>query len=321
MGLFDDLQAARDQISRTLESVSKDLQAVHVQIGQKLESARRVTEDWLASDTGQGVLATLDYISLTSEAGDFFEHVGWYLPVHPDLHRYAIDHVRSNAPFDARDASRLVGPRSEHWAWISEGLLASEVVQSRLPAVQDAVFCLEHQRWHAAISTLLPVIEGMVSDRSGVLENMRVGRRLDEEILHKQSGPIDAICAANALAVVDKEIFNRRSFADADIGDDTLNRHLVLHGRTVGFGTEMNAVRTFMLLVALAELLDGSIVLRSEQSTVGIRSLLDEYGRLAPLRKSVMESKQARSLATSVSPQVSSGETSTTKAASIPGRT
>ena len=273
VGLLDDLRTARTQLTR------------------KLEHGRKVAGDWLAGDTGQSILATIDYFSLSSEAGDFFEHVGWYLPVHPVLHRYAIRHVRCHAPFDARDAARLVGPASDHWAWISQGLQASDLVQSRLPAVDDGIFCLEHRRWHAAISTLLPVIEGVVSDRSGVLENMRVGRRLNEEILHKQSGPIDAICAANALAVVDKEIFDRRSFADADIGDDTLNRHLVLHGRIVGFGTEVNAVRTFMLLVALVELLDGAIVLRAKHPPVDMRSLLDEYGPLAPLRTSVRRSR------------------------------
>jgi hypothetical protein len=257
---------------------------------RQLDGLRDAFEGWLASDTGQGVLATIDYFSLGDEAGRFFSHVGWYLPVHPELRRYAIKHLRHCIPFDAREAARLVGPASEHWDWITDGMRASDLLETRIAAVDDGLFCLENQRWHAAICVLLPVIEGVVSDKSGVLENMRVGRRLNE-ILEKESGPLDAICAANALAVVDQEIFGFRSFEDAAIEDPALNRHLVLHGRTVGFGNEVNAVRTFMLLVALVELFDGAIILNADEPPVGLRDLLDEYGPLAAFRESVRESR------------------------------
>lgn len=262
----------------------EDLAETASRIGRRVNDVGEALSDWLASENGQATLLGLDFVSLSSRAGDFYEHVGWYLPVHPTLLRYALDHPEHHVPFDARAAARLVGPGSAYWPWLTEALPASPCIAPRAAVVRDAIFCIENERWHAAVCSLLPVIEGVVSDRSGVLHSMRVGRRLDEEILDKQSGSIEAISAASALAVVDTEIFARTPFEDADIDEPTLNRNLVLHGRTAGFGTRVNAIRTLMLLVALAELLDGALLLTSDSTPPSDYSVLDDYGPLAGLR-------------------------------------
>lgn len=247
-----------------------------------LEWAGRAAADWAASERGQLILAGLDYFSLSSRIADFYKHSGWYFPVHPAFHRYALEHLEFNAPFDAREAARLIGPGSEHWTWIAEGTLASPAIASRRAVVADAIFCMEHERWHSAISTLLPVIEGIVSDRSGVLKGMRVGERADK-LLDEQTGPLEAISAVPALELLDAEIFKSHPFEEATIADDALNRHLVLHGRTAGFGTPLNACRTLMVLLALIELLDGAILFRTDAELDDV-SYLDDYGPLAELR-------------------------------------
>lgn len=130
----------------------------------------------------------VDFLTLSTRIGECYARVGWYLPVHPSLHRYALAHLEYDVPFDPREAVRRIAPGSRHWSWIVEGTLASPTLESRAAVVEDAVFCLENERWHASVSTLLPVIERVVSDRSGVLQDMRVGRRVDH-MLHTQSGP------------------------------------------------------------------------------------------------------------------------------------
>lgn len=52
----------------------------------------------------------------------------------------------------------------------------------------------------------------------------------------------------------------------------------------------MNACRTFMLLVALIELLDGAMLLRTESAPADTASFLDEYGPLAQLREAARRS-------------------------------
>ncbi len=266
-----------------------DLAGAHRAASAWLDGALNTARTWAASEDGQLTLLGLDYLAISSKVGDFYEHVGWYLPVHPTLLRYAVEHVETHAPFDARRAAGLVGPSSKHWRWITEGVMATPTLESRRPIIADAIFCLEHERWHAAVSTLLPVIEGVVADRSGVLKDMRVGRRLDQ-ILHRQTGPLDALSAVPALEVIDIEVFHGHDFAAKTPADEGLNRHLVLHGRTAGFGTRINAVRTFMLVIALAELFDGALVFRAPSSPVDEGSLLDEYGPLAEIRRAARRS-------------------------------
>jgi hypothetical protein len=154
-------------------TIVDDIFAIAESVDRRLQSVARAIADWTASESGQQVVDGLDFIAISTRAGDFYEHVGWYLPLHPALLRYVVDHPERHAPFDARRAAALVGPGSEHWAWITEGLLASPAIESRRGPVEDALFALEHERWHAAICTILPVLEGIISDRSGVLDQMR----------------------------------------------------------------------------------------------------------------------------------------------------
>lgn len=265
-----------------------DVQEALIAVNARVTEIKNSVADWAGSENGQHVLGGLDFVSVSSKVGDFYSHTGWYLPVHPLLWRFSLEHVETHAPFDARRAADLVGPTSPHWSWITEGALASPSLASRRAVVEDAIFAMEHQRWRAAVSTLLPVIEGLISDRSTELGRMRVGRRL-HHILSHETGSIEAISAVPALDVIDSELFAHCEFSDASSLQDALNRHLVLHGRTSGFGTRLNACRVLMFVVALVELFDGPLVYRVASSPDDTGALLDDYGPLAPLRRAAAQ--------------------------------
>lgn len=239
---------------------------------------------WANSEEGQDALDGFDFAMLGARVGGFYEHTGWYLPVHPNLMRVALDHLETNAPFDARRAVGLVGPAAEHWPWIVEGVLASPSMATRRAILGEAIFCMEHAQWHAAVSTLLPVIEGHVADRSGRVQGIRVRERLDDLMYNEPASSMKTLAAVSALEILRSEVFGSLEFGDPSQPADALNRHWVLHGRTVAFGTPINACRTFMLVVALAELFDGAVALRASSSPLDAGALLDEYGPLAPLR-------------------------------------
>jgi len=254
---------------------------------RQVEGAGRRVGDWLGGDTGQAILATADYFALGSEAGRFFRRTGWYLPLQADLRGYAIESQRYHVPFDARKAARLVGPASAHWELVTDGLRASDALATRLPVVEDGLCCIEGRQWHAAVCTLMPVIEGVISDEAAIFSDVRVGRRF-EELLDKTTGPLDAICAVDALAALDGEFFSRRDFSAQVVQAPDLNRHLILHGRSAGYGTEINAIRTLMQLVALSELVDGPFIMKLGGGD-GLRPFLEEYGQLAPFRRQLRE--------------------------------
>jgi len=101
---------------------------------------------------------------------------------------------------------------------------------------------------------------------------------------HESASSMETLAAVSALQILKSEVFGSIDFADASQPADALNRHWVLHGRSVAFGTEINACRAFMLVTALAELFDGAVALRAQASPVDTGALLDEFGPLAPVR-------------------------------------
>jgi hypothetical protein len=69
-----------------------------------------------------------------------------------------------------------------------------------------------------------------------------------------------------------------------EIDDRALNPNVVLHGRSAGFGTEVNALRTLMIIAALAELFDGPIAERAPLLDEFFEPDLDEFGPLSGCR-------------------------------------
>ena len=183
------------------------------------------TASWANTEAGQNVLYALDFAMLDAQLSDFYAHIGWYFPVHPNLMREALEHVETNAPFDARHGVRLVGPGSEHWPWIVEGLLASPSTQSRRPILDEAIFCMEHAQWHAAVSTLLPLIEGHVADHSEQIPRVRVGARLDHLMYREPASSMWVLGAVSALEILNTEVFGQLRFGDPSQPADVLNRH------------------------------------------------------------------------------------------------
>jgi hypothetical protein len=202
--------------------------------------------------------------------------------------RDALEQMDAGRPHDHGRLLAAVGPESKNWDWICDGLLASPVLGERRVLVVDAVECIDHGLWGPAASTLLQVVEGVISDKSGVLDNMRVGLRLEAAIKGRSPVSLDefgGMVALPALAVIDREIFARRDCASVSIHDAQLNRHVILHGRTVGYRTRVNALRTLMLVVALAELFDGPIMLRAARRPASDPALVNNYGTLTGLRE------------------------------------
>lgn len=245
---------------------------------------------WVGSEEGQEILKGIDFALIGVQTAEFYGRAGIYRPLAPGLMREVLDQidVDVDGPHDHGRLLSVVGPESENWDWICEGLLASPVLGERSVLVSDAIKCIEGCLWGPAASTLLQVIEGVISDRSGVLEDMRVGRRLDAAISGQSPVAADdfgGMVALPALEVIDREIFARREFAHIAIDDPQLNRHVILHGRTVGYRTRVNALRTLMLVVALAELFDGPIMLRATRRPKGDPTLIDDHGPLANVRQ------------------------------------
>ncbi len=243
---------------------------------------------WAGSEEGQQRLEAIDIAFLAVEIADFYGHASVYRPLSHALMREALDEMQCHGPHDSRRLLRAVGPDSANWSWIREGLLESPAMRERREQIADAFECIEHGVYGPAVTTLLPVFEGVISDKAGILERMRVGLRLEEVLQGRSSVTPDGfgdLIARPALTVIDQQVFAHRDFVDVRIDDGDLNRHAILHGRTTGYRTREHALRALMLLVALAELLDGPIMYRATLPPAADPALADDYGVLTGLRE------------------------------------
>lgn len=256
--------------------------------GQLFEAAsavkRRVDETvsalgrWAESDEAANVAAFLDSVSIEVDVARYFEFTGWYVPRHPTLIVPLLEDQQEHRPFHPARLTGLFGPKSVHWAWIREGLLASPSVASRRKVVADALWALESERWAAGVSTLAPLIEGLLTDRTLDYRTTNVGAKLDA-LLDRPASEFETLAAIGVLQTVKREMYRARTFEAADIDDGRLHRHVILHGRSGQFGTEQNAVRLLSIIVALIETFDGPVADRAAAPPDDVVSLL----QFAPL--------------------------------------
>ncbi|EHN10913.1 hypothetical protein PAI11_22230 [Patulibacter medicamentivorans] len=272
-------------VLKTAAEIHQFAQSAQLALDQSAERVRT----WAESPAGQRVFDGLDVMMVAREIGDFYARAGIYRPLDATFLRDVLEQVEAHAPHDLRRSVDSVAPASAAWTWICEGLLASPSLARWKDQLAEALDCMEDERWHASVSTLLPIIEGVIAEKSGVLENMRVGRRLEQLLDSDQEGTPDDLIVGMvtypALKVIDAEIFAKRGFATTAPDDPGLNRHTILHGVTGGFGTRENAVRVLMVIIALAETFDGPVGLRASTHEMTDATLMRDFGPIAKARR------------------------------------
>jgi len=182
-----------------------------------------------------------------------------------ELRSYGWSIVPTWTRSDVRDAVRIGRDRgkralaSELCGWYREnrqrglrrlvdGWMADETFSGRRAILRDGLQDHVRGRYRVSVPTLLPLIEGIAfevfdPDRSAArrtnpkaLFASRVGQEELREVLS------DALLHALTLLWGDVD------FVTVKPGSRVLNRHLVLHGRTIGYGTEANSLRVFFAL-------------------------------------------------------------------------
>lgn len=273
-------------VTNTLSEVHRSAQAA---AGWVNETAGRV-RTWADTPEGREVLDGIDVLLVAREVGDFYARAGIYRPLDPAFMRDVLEQVEANAPHDLRRTVDSIAPGSDDWVWIREGLEASPSLSRWRPQLIEALDCMDMDKpkWHAAVSTLLPIVEGVIASKSGVLDGMRVGRRLEQMGSDHEGTPEDLIVGMvsyPALKVIDAEVFANRNFATTAPNDPGLNRHTILHGVTGGYGNRENAVRVLMIVVALAELFDGPLAVRAPSHHTTDVTLMTDFGPIARMRR------------------------------------
>jgi len=220
--------------------------------------------------------STWKLVQLRQEIDDdalvFVERHGWPLPLALPIR--VVHHVVGMAARGRREVQRFMtdsfGPRTRAYRASRDRLLTSNHFASRRQPIEQGLNALNRGHYYAAICTLLPLVEGVLVDvvlAADPPEKGAAHRAFDE--MRDIGDEVDAIVvrsvetlvvsAASGAALFSR--FERRDYGSS--GESRrLNRHAILHGSARRYGTHANALRLFLLLVALAEALD---IYRDEQ--------------------------------------------------------
>ena len=196
----------------------------------------------------------------------FVERHGWPLPLALPLR--VVHRVVGMASRGKREVQRFMcdnfGPRTPAYSASRERLLSSEHYQGRRPPIEQGLKALNRGHYYASICTLLPLVEGVLIDV--VLADDPPERRVAQtafEEMQEVAADVDAVVLRSVETLIISATsgaalfshFDRRDYGQ--LGETRrLNRHAILHGSARRYGTHANALRLFLLLVALAEALD-----------------------------------------------------------------
>lgn len=204
----------------------------------------------------------------------FVERHGWPLPL--ALPRRIVHRVARMAVRGKRDVQRFMcesfAPRTSAYRVSRDRLLESHHFGSRRRPIEQALRALNRGDYYPAICTLLPLVEGVLVDvilaedppdrvaHKAFAEMQEIGDEVDAVIV--QSVETLVVSATSGAALFSQ--FDRRDYGGT--GESRrLNRHAILHGSARRYGTHANALKLFLLLVALAEVLD---IYEEERSAV-----------------------------------------------------
>ena len=178
----------------------------------------------------------------------------------------------------------------------------------RRPIIRDALADHMAGRYRVSVPTLLPCVEGAVADGFGLGTRGPVTAGL-EPLVEIFDG-LEALELDIAIGSL-SQLYGRINFGATSTLSPRLNRHLILHGRSVRYGTEANSLKVFLhldeihtQLAAKHRLEDGRAVsleqrpIRVANDLVKLLGVPDEIIRasraMLPLLETRMATTQSR---------------------------
>jgi len=206
-----------------------------------LLAARSVSEALLTADARE------------REAAQVLFEMGWWMP-HSAMNSFVTD-VRRLALAGDRTAVRHAMTESSHSRsfarQVRHGWMRHPVFAERRRFLLDGLADHQRGRYRVSIPTLLPHLEGiaMAAFAPGTKKT-----RLPA-VVTEAAGIYDELIGG---AIVDAatKLWTRYEFDEVRASGRQLNRHLILHGRSTGYGTEENSTKLLFAFDLLASLVE-----------------------------------------------------------------
>ncbi len=247
----------------------------------------KISNPWLSSfsDTmkyltqSAGLLTRIRELAFAGSF-EFVTSYGWALPLSlPDRTALRLLELSGESRTTVRRAMiETFAPRTAAYVACKEALLESNSFDGRRRPIEQGLKAMRRGEHYSAVSTLLPLVEGALVETAfenatppskgapaKAFQSVRTlpdetERELSERLIIRTVETL-VFSATSGFALFDN--FRWTDF-DRTAHGRKLNRHAILHGAAKRYGTAENSMRLFLLLVALAEMLDGFDEARAE---------------------------------------------------------
>lgn len=263
-----DIADVSARLSAMFESIDRPTEAWRKSLAERLEEIPAYQP--MLGQMQKAINAFMEsQRALDERADEFVVRHGWPVPLrlHPQLFAQIVG--RANAP--KREVNAMMvetfrpGTRAHNLT--REVLLESPHFESRKVLLEQAMKAYRREEWYLVINSLLPLVEGVLVDAVYIYANAKAPKKSRPEKSVKQLQKVDAAIfyapLARGLEVMlipsGAGVALFEGFDPADYGKPgeprNLNRNAILHGAARRYGSRQNALKLYLLLVMLAELL------------------------------------------------------------------
>ena len=241
------------------------------QAGEYLSARYELPEVWQSQFQLIGSQLS-NYSGSPTAAFDAAERVatdfGWPLPIFvpsdPLLRLTSIS--KPSASKVSTAIKTIFAPRTQAYSLVQKKLLDSKHFKPRRPALRQAFRAIQRREWYLVVSTLLPMVEGVLVDAMWPPGSRPKRGRKVREAVAKMS-KLDEVGLRLAVTTLETMILGAGSgrslykgFDPNDYGGPgeprELNRHAIAHGAAHRYGNGTNAYRLLLILVLIAECLE-----------------------------------------------------------------
>ena len=180
--------------------------------------------------------------------------LGWWPPAdwsyQSVLEAVDVGETRGRRYLDRWMCEQFTSARGRDLRLLVTGLMDQPEFRMRGPIIREAMSGHLAGRWKSSIPTLLPLIEGIAIEVFPMPAAKNPATVIRKVRLDPMAGTVNRLFTEALLTTLSAFW----AFVDFDTVPPTsrqLNRHTVLHGRTVRYGTQANSLRVFLALDAL----------------------------------------------------------------------
>ena len=125
-------------------------------------------------------------------------------------------------------------------------------MRKRKPIIRRAITAHKKKNYDLAIPALLPFIDGLAAQIVGPTASRNpIHAKKAAELYHAQEAEVWSECVEQVVCAL---IYKSYDFQKTKRPPSSVNRHGILHGRTVGYGTELNSYRVILLLNVMVKM-------------------------------------------------------------------